>query len=85
MRGSLIVVSAIAAILSGASLGAGSAAAEESEKCYGIAAANQNDCQTASNACAGQVAEAERGDAWISVPSGTCQKISGGSLEPKQS
>ena len=84
MRGSLIVVSAMAAILSGAGL-APSAAAEDSEKCFGIAAANQNDCQTASNACAGQVAEAERGDAYISVPTGTCQKISGGSLEPKQS
>ena len=25
-----------------------------------------------------------RGDAWIYVPAGTCQKINGGSLEPKQ-
>jgi hypothetical protein len=30
------------------------------------------------------VADAGKGDAWIYVPTGTCTKINGGSLEPKQ-
>ena len=47
------------------------------------AAAGQNDCQSANNSCAGQVNQAARADAWIYVPAGTCQKISGGSLQPK--
>jgi uncharacterized membrane protein len=31
------------------------------------------------------VGTAGSGDAWIYVPTGTCQKINGGSLEPKKS
>lgn len=64
---------------------AGPAAAPtyEFEKCFGVAAAHQNDCQTASNSCAGTVAQAGRGDSWIFVPKGVCGKIQGGSSEPK--
>jgi uncharacterized membrane protein len=57
----------------------------DSEKCFGIAASGQNDCQTATNSCAGTVTQPQEGDAWIYVPAGVCQKIYGGSLEPKQS
>lgn len=82
MKNALLLASAVAAAISGPLITAAQAA--ENEKCYGVAAAGQNDCQTASNACAGQVTDAGRGDAWIYVPTGTCQKINGGSLEPKQ-
>jgi uncharacterized membrane protein len=57
----------------------------ESEKCFGVAGSGQNDCQTATNSCAGTVTQAMLGDAWIYVPTGVCGKISGGSKEPKQS
>ena len=82
MKNALLLASAVAAALSTPVMTAAQAA--ENEKCFGVAAAGQNDCQTASNSCAGQVADAGRGDAWIYVPTGTCQKINGGSLEPKQ-
>jgi uncharacterized membrane protein len=82
MKNALLLASAVAAAISGPLLAPAQAA--DNEKCYGVAAAGQNDCQTANNACAGQVAEAGRGDAWITVPTGTCQKINGGTLEPKQ-
>jgi uncharacterized membrane protein len=82
MKNALLLASAVAAAVSLPLMPAAQAA--ENEKCFGIAAAGQNDCQTASNSCAGQVADAGRGDAWIYVPAGTCQKINGGSLEPKQ-
>ena len=82
MKTSLILAGAVAAAIAAPLIGAASAA--DNEKCFGIAAAGQNDCQTASNSCAGQVADAARGDAWIYVPAGTCEKINGGSLEPKQ-
>jgi uncharacterized membrane protein len=84
MKSALFLASAVAVAISGSMLSSGSAQAAENEKCFGVAAAGQNDCQTASNSCAGQVSEAGRGDAWIYVPAGTCQKINGGSLEPKQ-
>jgi uncharacterized membrane protein len=82
MKNALLLATAVAAAVSGPLMV--SAKAADNEKCFGIAAAGQNDCQTASNSCAGQVADASRGDAWIYVPTGTCTKINGGSLEPKQ-
>ena len=83
MKTTLILAGAVAAALS-APLLTGAASAADNEKCYGVAAAGQNDCQSAGNSCAGQVTDAGRADAWIYVPAGTCQKINGGSLEPKQ-
>jgi uncharacterized membrane protein len=56
----------------------------ESEKCFGVAASGKNDCQTATNSCAGTVTQPMAGDAWIYVPTGVCGKITNGSLEPKQ-
>lgn len=53
------------------------------EKCFGIAKAGKNDCQTASSSCAGSSKQDRQPDAWIYVPNGTCEKISGGSLKPK--
>jgi uncharacterized membrane protein len=84
MKNALFLASAVAVALSGPALLGQAASAADSEKCYGVAASGKNDCQTANNSCAGQVADAGRGDAWISVPAGTCVKINGGSLEPKQ-
>ena len=83
MKTSLILAGAVAAALAAPMIGTASAA--DNEKCFGVAAAGQNDCQTANNSCAGQVNEAARADVWIYVPAGTCTKIDGGSLEPKQS
>lgn len=85
MKTSLVLMGALAAALAAPLAGATQAVAEENEKCFGIAAAGQNDCQTAVNSCAGQVSEAAKSDAWIYVPAGTCAKINGGSLEPKAS
>jgi uncharacterized membrane protein len=48
------------------------------EKCYGIAAAGKNDCQTATSSCAGTAAQDRLADAWIYVPAGTYEKIAGG-------
>lgn len=81
MKTTLLVASAIAAVLSTASLATVEAA--ENEKCYGISVAGKNDCQTASSSCAGTSTTDNQADAWIYVPAGTCEKIAGGSLEPK--
>ena len=72
----------IAAALSSALLLAAQvqAQAPATEKCFGIAKAGKNDCQTASSSCAGTSKKDAQMDAWLSVPKGTCEKIAGGSL-----
>lgn len=52
------------------------------EKCYGIAKTGMNDCFFAGNSCAGTVVQDNTPGAWIYVPKGTCQKITGGHSEP---
>jgi uncharacterized membrane protein len=86
MRTSLIVASAVTAAVSlpvATLAGPAAAPSFKAEKCYGVAAAGQNDCQTASHSCAGESRKAAAGDSWIYVPAGTCMKINGGSLSAK--
>jgi uncharacterized membrane protein len=71
----------IAAALSTALLlGAAAQAQGTIEKCYGVAKAGKNDCQTASSSCAGTSKKDAQADSWIGVPKGTCEKIAGGRL-----
>lgn len=82
----LLVATALGATLALpllANAGPAPAPAFKAEKCFGVAAAGQNDCQTATHSCAGESKRAAAGDSWIYVPAGTCAKISGGSLAAK--
>lgn len=82
-----VVNSALAGVLAlgvlGVSQQAAAAEKAEGEKCYGISKAAKNDCQTAASACAGSSKEDGNPSAFIYVPKGTCEKIVGGSLQPK--
>lgn len=53
------------------------------EKCYGIAKAGMNDCQTSTHSCAGSSTKDNQLDAFLLLPQGLCTKITGGSLTPK--
>ncbi len=55
--------------------------AQDMEKCYGVAKAGGNDCQTSNSSCAGTSTEDGQKDAWVFVPKGTCDKLVGGTLE----
>ncbi|MYD78868.1 MAG: DUF2282 domain-containing protein [Gammaproteobacteria bacterium] len=55
--------------------------ADEKEKCYGVAKAGHNDCQTANSSCAGTSTVDDQGDAFVLLPTGLCGKLTGGSLE----
>lgn len=57
---------------------------QDMEKCYGIAKAGQNDCATGSAGCAGSSKKDAQGDAFLLLPKGTCDKIVGGSKQPKK-
>lgn len=61
------------------------AAKKDMEKCYGIVKAGKNDCQTVNSSCAGTAEVDSKPDAFIVLPKGTCEKITGGSLTPKKS
>jgi uncharacterized membrane protein len=78
-----LIASAIGAAFAFGVAGTSVAADAPAEKCFGIVKAGKNDCQTATNACAGHVKEDGAADAWIYVPAGTCSKIVGGSLAKK--
>jgi uncharacterized membrane protein len=85
----LLVASAVAAALAVPLIanGQGGPAPKpkfEAEKCYGIAKAGRNDCQTTNSSCAGTSKRDNQGDAWVYTPKGSCERIVNGSLQPKK-
>ena len=77
MNHRLIVSSALASVMA---LGlVGQAAAQEKEKCYGIAKAGQNDCAnlSGSHSCAGQSKVDNDPGEWKYVAKGTCKDMKG--------
>lgn len=58
-------------------------AADDKEKCYGVAKAGQNDCATTtgSHSCAGQAKKDNDPTEWKFVAKGTCAKL-GGKITP---
>jgi uncharacterized membrane protein len=88
MKSSYIVASALAAAIAApAALQAQKPVAAptfKAEKCYGIAKAGKNDCaSTGSNSCGGSSRVNSDPKAWIYVPAGYCERIVGGTLQPK--
>jgi uncharacterized membrane protein len=55
----------------------------EMEKCYGVVKAGKNDCAGPAHACAGQAKVDSGGKEFVTLPKGTCARLSGGSLTPK--
>jgi uncharacterized membrane protein len=53
------------------------------EKCAGIAKAGHNDCGTTKLGCHGSVKTDNDKEAWVAVPVGTCERISGGTITDK--
>ena len=56
----------------------------EAEKCYGIAKAGKNDCETRTSSCAGTSRRDGQGDAWVYVPKGTCDRLVTASTQPRK-
>ena len=86
MNTRLLLASALAAAIAVPSVtAAGPAPAPkfEAEKCFGIAKAGRNDCQTANSSCAGTSKRDAQKDAWVYVPRGTCDRLVNGSTQPR--
>jgi uncharacterized membrane protein len=81
MRTTVFVASALAAALCATAMT--SVHAQDTEKCYGVANAGQNDCKAGSHDCKGQSEVDADPDSFVLLPVGTCKKIDGGSLQPQ--
>ena len=82
LNASAIAAALSVAVLASASAGPAAVPGFDHEKCYGVAQAGKNDCQTATHSCAGTATKANDPASWIYVPAGTCAKIAGGHMEP---
>jgi uncharacterized membrane protein len=83
-----VAIAAMAGAVAGTvALSGGEAiAAGAKEKCYGVAKAGKNDCGNVSgtHGCAGQSATDGAWDEWLYVSKGTCDKLVGGTTDPKK-
>jgi len=71
------MIAATAAAVMSMGLMVAPAAAQEKEKCFGIAKAGQNDCASGGHSCAGQSkVDMDKGD-WKYVAKGTCKEMKG--------
>ena len=69
----LAIAGSLAAALTAAT---GTATAQATEKCYGVALAGQNDCKAgAGTTCAGTSSVDYQGNSFSLVPAGTCTSI----------
>lgn len=80
-----LIASAVAGLLTLSAAAIPAMAADEAgkEKCFGVAKAGKNDCAANGHACAGQAKRDRDGNEWIYVPTGTCERLVGGSLVAK--
>ncbi len=82
-KSNLALATAVTGLIAlGASTLSAPAMAAEKEKCYGVAKAGKNDCATKTSSCAGTSTEDGQSDAFIMVPKGLCDRLSGSSSEP---
>ena len=87
-KSQLLIASAVVAALTlpvtaGAQAGPAPKPKFDAEKCYGVAKAGKNDCQTTNSSCAGTSRRDGQKDAWIYVPAGSCDRLVNGSGQPR--
>jgi uncharacterized membrane protein len=73
----LFAVTSALAVAGSATTSFAAAAEGDTEQCAGIIKAGKNDCATNTNACHGHVEKDSSKDAWIYLPSGTCDRLAG--------
>ena len=81
------MIAAAAASLMSLAIVSVPAAAQEKEKCFGIAKAGQNDCAnlSGSHSCAGQSKVSDDKGEWKYVAKGTCKTMKGMSMDEAKS
>jgi uncharacterized membrane protein len=79
MNHSTLLRAAMTGLLALGAAGAATSALADhhQEQCAGVIKAGKNDCATSTNACHGHVTSDSNPEAWIYVPTGTCERIVG--------
>lgn len=79
MNKQLIASAALAAVISASATSPALAGSKSKEKCYGVAAAGQNDCANlaGTHSCAGQSTVDKDPGEWKLVAKGTCVDLGG--------
>lgn len=79
-----LLAGAVALTVAGG-VGTADALSKNKEKCYGVVKAGSNDCGNAAktHSCAGQSEVDGDGGEWLALPKGVCERLVGGSTEPK--
>ncbi len=78
MKHQITIATALAAVVGlGALTVAAPAAAEGSERCFGIAKKAANDCGNSAHTCSGQAKMDNDPAEWKRVAKGTCEKLGG--------
>lgn len=72
-----LAITSVLALSGSAIVSTASAADENKEQCAGIIKAGKNDCATSKNQCHGHVEADATPEAWIYLPKGTCERLSG--------
>ncbi|MCF6326513.1 MAG: DUF2282 domain-containing protein [Devosiaceae bacterium] len=73
---SVLVAGAVIAAMGTLAISSPALASSDTEKCYGIALAGENDCKAgAGTSCQGTSVVDFQGNAWSAVPAGTCEKF----------
>jgi uncharacterized membrane protein len=78
-----MIAAAAASLMTLSMFSAPATAADEKEKCFGIAKAGQNDCAnlSGSHSCAGQSKVSDSKDEWKYVAKGSCKTMKGISMD----
>lgn len=83
MKNTILAAAAIATMIGMASNGAVAEEKSGMEKCYGVVKAGKNDCGANGHSCAGHAKADSDKNEWVMVPQGLCDKLVGGSSQPK--
>ncbi len=77
-KSTFLIHSAIASLIAASSLTATQAiAADNNEKCFGVAKKGENDCGTSKHGCHAKAVADNLPDEWKFVAKGTCEQIGG--------
>ena len=79
-----LIAAALATVCAASVTQASAAAADDKEKCYGVAKAGANDCATGAHSCAGQSKTDNAPTEWKFVAKGTCEKAGGKTMPPSK-
>lgn len=79
-----LLIAALGTAVAGLGIAQAMGPKADQERCHGVVKAGKNDCAANGHGCAGQAKVDSDPNEWIALPKGSCAKIVGGSLTPRE-